>query len=66
MAFCWRDDGGPSLNADLVALWFYIGSRPVLLKYPIFLLFLGVGGPDPLPLSGSAHAVDGIFHWQIL
>ena len=35
----WRDDGGPSLNADLVALWFYRGSRPVLLRYPIFFLW---------------------------
>ena len=37
MAFRWRDDGGPSLNADLVVLWFYRGSRPVLLRDPIFL-----------------------------
>ena len=49
MAFCWRDGGGPSLNADLLALWFYRGSRPVLLRDPIFFVFFqGGGGPDPL------------------
>ena len=26
MTFRWRADGGPTLNAGLVALWFYRGS----------------------------------------
>ena len=37
MAFCWRADDGPTLNAGLVALWFYRGSGSVLLRNPIFL-----------------------------
>ena len=37
MAFCGWADGGPTLNASLVALWFYRGSGPVLLRNPIFL-----------------------------
>ena len=32
-----RDDDGPTLNAGLVALYFFKGSRPVLLRNPIFL-----------------------------
>ena len=36
MAFRWRADGVPTLIAGLVALWFYRGFGPVLLK-PIFL-----------------------------
>ena len=35
MAFRWRADGGPTLNAGLVALWFFRGSGPVLLRNPI-------------------------------
>ena len=31
MAFRWRADGGPTLNAGLVALWLFRGSGPVLL-----------------------------------
>ena len=37
MAFRRWDDGGPTLNAGLVALWFYSGSGPVLLRDPILL-----------------------------
>ena len=53
MAFRWRADDGPTLNAGLVALWFYRGSGPVLLRNPIFIFFQG--GPDPLSPFGSAH-----------
>ena len=54
----------PTLNAGLVALWFFRGSGPVLLRNPIFLCFFwGVGGvsrpPVPPPPSGSVHDV-----WQ--
>ena len=47
IAFCWHADDGLTLNADLVALWFFRGSGPVLLRNPIFLSFFS-GGPDPL------------------
>ena len=32
MAFRWRADDGLTLNADLVALWLFRGSGPVLLR----------------------------------
>ena len=48
--FRWQADGGPTLNAGLVALWFYRGSGPVLLRNPIFLyLFRGGGVRTPCP-----------------
>ena len=56
MAFRWRADVGPTLNASLVALWFFRGSGPVLLRNPIFLWFSrgggggGSGPPVPPPL----------------
>ena len=45
-----RADDGPTLNAGLVALYFFRGSGPVLLRNPIFFIFFsgGEGGPDPL------------------
>ena len=50
MAFRWRANDGPLLNAGLVALWFFRVSRPVLLRNTIFLWFFwGGGGPDTLP-----------------
>ena len=53
MAFCWRDDDGPTLNAGLVVvLRFLRGSGPVLLENPIFVIFQwGGGGKGPDPLS---------------
>ena len=36
MAFSWRADVGPTLNSGLVALGFYRGSGPVLLRNPNF------------------------------
>ena len=47
-AFRWRADVDPTLNAGLVALWFYRRSGPVMIRNPIFLCFFK-GGPDPLP-----------------
>ena len=52
MAFCWQADDGPTLNAGLIALWFFRGSGPVLQGNRIFLWFFrggGGGGLDPLP-----------------
>ena len=37
MAFRWLTDDGQTLNAGSVALSFFKGSGPVLLKKPIFL-----------------------------
>ena len=54
MAFRWRDDGGLLLIADLVALWFYMGSRPLLLRDPI-ICFQGGGGLDPLSSPLDPH-----------
>ena len=48
MAFHWHADDGPTLNAGLVALWFFRGSGPVLLRSPIVYDFSGRGGPEPL------------------
>ena len=39
MAFCWWADDCPTLNAGLVALWFFMGSGPVLQRNPIFCDF---------------------------
>ena len=49
MAFRWRADDGLTLNAGLVALWFFRGSGPILQRVPIFLYFFRGGGPDSLP-----------------
>ena len=39
MVFRWRVNEGPILNAGLVALWFFRGPGPVLLRNPMFLRF---------------------------
>ena len=46
IAFRWRANDGTILNAGLVALLFFRGSGPVLLRYPIFCDLSG--NPDPL------------------
>ena len=48
MSFCWRGDDGPILNADLVALLFLRGSKPVFLRNPITLCFFRGGGGPPV------------------
>ena len=67
MAFRWRADDGPTLNAGLVALWFFRGSGPVLQGNPIFLWFFmggGGGGRDPLsppldpPMTTAVYSVQ--------
>ena len=47
----WADewDDGPTLNAGLVALWFFRGSGPVLLRNHIFFRGGGEVSPDPVP-----------------
>ena len=41
----WRADDGPTLNAGSVALWYFRGSGPELLKkHYIFVVFLWQGG----------------------
>ena len=48
MVFSWGADDDPTLNAGLVALLFFKGSRPVLLENTMFLWFFR-GGPEPCP-----------------
>ena len=48
-------------SASLVALWFFRGSGPVLLKHPLFVIFQGGGGvrtqcpPPPLDPRMMSH-----------
>ena len=53
MAFSWRADDRPTLNAGLVALRCFRGSGPVLLRNPIYLGIFqwGPGPPPPPPLN---------------
>ena len=55
MALRWIGNDGQTLNAGLVALWFFRGSGPVLLGNNICLCFFREGVRPPVPLSGSAH-----------
>ena len=41
-AFRWRTHDGPTLNAVMVAFWFFRGSGPVLLTKYIFVIFAHV------------------------
>ena len=49
MAFRWQADDGTTLNVGLVALWFFRGPGPVLLRYPLFVIFQEIRTPC-LPL----------------
>ena len=49
MTFRWRPDDGITLNSGLAALRYFRGSRPVLLRKPIFVIFGGGGGGGPNP-----------------
>ena len=51
MAFRWRADDGPTLNAGLVALLFYRGFGQVLLKTLHFCDFQRGSGPPVPPLD---------------
>ena len=59
MAFGWRADGDPALNAGLVALWFSRGSGPVLLRNPIASWF-SRGIRTFAPSSGSAPRMEPV------
>ena len=51
MAFRWRADDGPTLNAGLVALWFSGDPGQYYKEALYFVIFRGGGGgggPDPL------------------
>ena len=49
MAFCWRANDGPTLNAGLVAAIFFQGIQTSIAKKPNnFEIFQGGWGPDPL------------------
>ena len=51
-------DGGPILNAGLVALWFISKSGPVLLEnLYVFVIFQG-GGTGPLSPLDPLHQHD--------
>ena len=67
MAFCWRVDNGPKLHAGLVALWFFRGSGPVLLRKfetLYFVIFQGSGHPVP-PLYPPMPSVPYAGYWLI-
>ena len=49
LAFLWRADDGPTLNAGLAALWFWRGSGPVLLKKPYIFVICQGGVRTPCP-----------------
>ena len=50
MAFPWRADDGPPLNAGLVALWILCGIRTSIAKNTyIFVIFQGEGVRTPCP-----------------
>ena len=51
MAFRWRADDDPTLNAGLVAFFIFQGiGTSITRKSYIFAIFQGgEGGPDPLP-----------------
>ena len=67
MAFRWRADDGPTLNAGLVACDLRV-SGPVLLRNPIFFCNFpwgggGGGAEPPVPTSGSAHDRIMFYHF---
>ena len=47
--FRWSAKNGPTLNAGLVALWFFRGSEPVMPRNPIICDFSGGGVGPPVP-----------------
>ena len=70
MAFCWRANNGPTLNAGLVPLKI-LGIRSSIAKKFYIFVFLwffrggGGGGVDPLfPPSGSAHGTGKCIYWK--
>ena len=49
MAFRWRTNDGLTLNSGLVALRFFRGTGPVLLRKPFSVIFQGVSVPPVVP-----------------
>ena len=65
MAFRPRTHDGPTLNAGLVALWFFMRSEPVLIKrHCIFVLLSRVSGPHA-PTPHSVHVLALDWKWSI-
>ena len=68
MAFRWRADDDPTLNAGSVVSENFRGSGPVLLRNSMFCDFSvgggggGVGVRTPCPPSGSAHGTGLCLH----
>ena len=59
MAFHSRANGGPTLIAGFLALWFFRGSGPVLIRNQIFCNFSGGGsGPSPSSLLINAWLIS--------
>ena len=58
MALPWQANDSQTLNAGLVALWFFRPCRSILLRTPIILWYFRGGGSRPPvhPPSGSVHA----------
>ena len=59
MAFRWRADDDPTLNAGLVVFENFRGSGPVLLEILCFFVIFQVGGCPP---SGSTHGTGRCLH----
>ena len=53
MAFRWRSNDGPTLNAGLVALLVIRESKPVFLRKHIFVIFRGGGGVSTAPVPSQ-------------
>ena len=59
--FKWRFAGGPMMAQHwmltwLLALWFFMGSGPVISEKPYSFVIFQRGSVPPVPPSGSAHA----------
>ena len=67
MAFRWRANDCPSLNAGLVCFENFRGSGPVLLRNSIFLWFFRGGSGPPVPPLDPRLGLDNVYtYWDIL
>ena len=67
MAFRWRADDDPTLNAGLVVLENFRGSGPVLLRNSMFLWFFRWGSGPPVPPLDPRMGPDYVYtFWDIL
>ena len=62
-AFRWRANDGPTLNVGFVALRFFRGSGPVLLKNTLYFCDFSGGVPEPLspPPPPHTHTPTPVF-----